>query len=108
MLLRTVILFITGVSGLRVLDNSVSTPSPGGVHLEMSDPIGMYTNPRRETAFAGVWASAVIDGIMASRSGSATVAPIPLRNVRRGRAFFKMIMMMLSSVISRGDPLPAH
>ena len=98
MLLSTVRCFMTGASGLSVGDSSVSAPlSPGGVQLAMSDPIGMYTNPRRRTGFAGVCARAVIDGTMASSSGSATVAPMPLRNVRRGRAFFEMIMMLSSS-----------
>ncbi len=54
----------------------------------------MYTKPSRRTGLAGVCASAVMEGIIASRSGSATVAPIPRRNVRRGRAFFKIIMMI--------------
>jgi CheY-like chemotaxis protein len=42
MLLRTVMCFMTGASGLSVLDSSVSAPlSPGGVHLAMSLPMGM-------------------------------------------------------------------
>ncbi len=52
----------------------------------------MYTNPSRRTGLAAVLANAVIDGTIALRSGNATVAPIPRRNVRRGMAFFVMII----------------
>ena len=43
---------------------------------------------------AGVCASAVCAGTMASRSGSPSVTPAPFRNVRRGMRLFVMIMMM--------------
>ena len=95
---RTVSWSCTGASGLRLGDSFVSAPaSPGGVQLWMCEPIGMYTKPSRRTGAAAVFARAVIDGTIASRSGSATVAPMPRRNVRRGKAFFEMIMMLSSS-----------
>ena len=50
--------------------------------------------PRR---VGGVPASAVIEGTIASSNGSASVAPRPRRNVRRGRAFFVMIIRLSSS-----------
>src|SRR5688572_1028135 len=55
--------------------------------------MGMYTNPSRRTGLAGVAARAVIDGTIASSSGRAKLAPIPLRNVRRGKALLVMIIL---------------
>ncbi len=52
----------------------------------MMAPLGMNTAPNRVRGVAGVCASAVKDGTIASSSGKATVAPTPLRNVRRGNA----------------------
>jgi len=46
--------------------------------------------PKRRAGAAAVCASAVLAGTMASSSGSATAAPIPRRNVRRGREVFVM------------------
>ena len=46
---------------------------------------------------AAVEAKAVIAGTIAASSGSATVAPMPRRNVRRGSAFLVIIIMISSS-----------
>src|SRR5438034_319788 len=88
---------LTGASELRIGESSSSFFSPGGVQRVMSHPIGMKTKPRRRTGLAGVLASAVAAGTIASSNGSASVAPIPRRNVRRGRAFF-VITIRISSV----------
>src|SRR2546427_8277033 len=42
---------------------------------------------------------------MASSNGSAKLAPIPRRNVRRGNAFLVMIIVT-SSLFTRGGPSP--
>ena len=97
MLVTTVSCSLTGSSGLRMGDNWSSAPVPSGVQRAWSHPIGMNTKPSLRTALAGVWARAVIAGIIASSNGSARVACIPFRNVRRGSAFFVMIMSSSSS-----------
>src|SRR6266851_458359 len=61
----------------------------------------MKTKPSRRTGLAGVLASAVAAGIMASRSGNAIVPATLRRNVRRGRDFFVMKLMVISSVQTR-------
>ena len=53
--------------------------------------------PSRGDGFAAVFASAVPAGTIASSSGSASVAPIPRRKVRRGSDDLVMIMTALSS-----------
>jgi hypothetical protein len=68
----------------------------GGVHRVMSQPIGMKTKPRRRTGFAAVFARGVAAGTIDSNKGSAREAPIPRRNVRRGIAFFVMIIRLFS------------
>src|SRR5262245_48304037 len=65
-----------------------SFPWPGGVHRSWSVPIGTNTKPSRGTGLAGVAAHAVAAGIIASRSGRPRAAPVLLRNVRLGIAFF--------------------
>ena len=57
----------------------------------------MYTKPSLGTGLAGVCAQAVAAGIIASSSGSARAACAPFKNVRRGSAFFVMIMKLISS-----------
>ena len=52
--------------------------------------------PSRRTGFAAVRAAAESAGTIASSSGRARVAPTPLRNVRRARCFFVMIMGSVS------------
>src|SRR5665213_2457627 len=44
--------------------------------------------PARRVGLAAVWANAVLEGIMESSRGRATVAPMPRRNVRRCKCFF--------------------
>lgn len=86
----------TGASEARIGD-SWSSVSPGGVHRELSQPIGMKTNPSRRTGWAAVFASGVAAGTIASSSGKAMVAPMPRRKVRRGMDFFVMKLMVFSS-----------
>ena len=50
----------------------------------------LITLPNRFGGFAAVFAVAVIAGTIDSSSGSAIVAPMPRRNVRRGKACFEM------------------
>ena len=59
----------------------------------MIAPFGTNTAPNRVFGFAGVCASAVIAGTIASSTGSPTAAPMPRRNVRRGREVFVMNMV---------------
>src|SRR3954468_22711684 len=94
MLLRTQTFSFTGSSDDRIGDSSSSFPTDFGVQRGRSAPIGMKTNPSRFTGAAGVAASAVAAGTIASRSGSDSAAPTPLRNVRRGRARFEMNLAM--------------
>ena len=61
----------------------------------MTMPFGTYITPNRVTGLAAVFCSAVSGGTIASSSGSASVAPMPRRTVRRGIAFL---------VISMGAP----
>src|SRR5260221_12938734 len=53
-------------------------------------PFGTYITPKRFTGLAAVPASAESAGTMLSRNGSASVAPMPRRTVRRGIAFLEM------------------
>ena len=50
--------------------------------------------------------AAVIDGTIASSSGSATLAPRPRRNVRRGSAFLVMIIATSSSETACSSTTP--
>src|SRR5262245_31473880 len=56
----------------------------------MIAPCGMYTAPNRVRGAAAVLTVAVIAGTIASSNGSATVAPTPRRNVRRGNDSLEM------------------
>ena len=62
----------------------------------MIAPLGTNTAPKRGGGFAAVFAMAVNAGTIASRNGSATAAPIPRRNVRRGSDSFVMNMRVTS------------
>ncbi len=55
-------------------------------------PFTTYITPNRLIGAAAVRACAVSAGIIPSRSGNASVAPMPRRTVRRGIAFLVMIM----------------
>src|SRR3954469_8030260 len=68
---------------------SKSRPTRVGCHSSCSAPCGKYTNARRGLGFAALCASTVPAGIIASSSGSAIVAPAPLRTVRRDSFFLK-------------------
>jgi hypothetical protein len=61
-----------------------------GVQKPGRSPSGTNTAPKRFGGFAAVLAVAVKAGTIASRSGNASVAPIPRRTVRRGKAVLKM------------------
>ena len=51
----------------------------------------------RVTGLAALLCAADNAGTIASSNGSANVAPMPLRNVRRGKAIFVMIMTAASA-----------
>ena len=93
------------MNGVRVVkegDNSVRVPTEAGVQyliapaVAPAHPIGMYTNPKRRVGATAVAAEAVKDGIMASSNGSAMATPAPRRNVRRGKAFLVIIIVISS------------
>ena len=75
----------------------------GSVNLIVADPpcnigIDYGAGPEADDlARDAVADAAVAAGIIASSNGSAKEAPIPRKNVRRGRAFFVMIMGSSSS-----------
>src|SRR6188508_2244751 len=73
--------------------NSKSRPVIFGCHSSCSAPWGKYTSPRRGLGAAGVCASTVAAGIMASSSGRARVAPAPFRTARRDRCFLNTNMI---------------
>src|SRR6185503_11866542 len=58
---------------------------------------GKYTPPKRRGGRAGDCARGVIAGAIDSRNGSATSAPIPRRNVRRGNDLLPMTILEISS-----------
>src|SRR5262245_60807603 len=86
---------LNGASGASVGVSSKAAPSAAGVHCSMTMPFGTYITPNRVIGFAAVFWSAVNDGTMASSSGSASVAPMPRRTVRRGIAFLVISMALL-------------
>src|SRR5215468_6707102 len=55
-------------------------------------PLGTYITPKRLIGLAADVCSADSAGIMLSRSGSASIEPIPRSTVRRGIAIFEMII----------------
>ena len=59
--------------------------------------------PSRFVGRAAVRASAVAAGTMASSSGSASAAPAPRRNVRRGSDILVIIMTACSSSETGGS-----
>ena len=85
-------------------ESSNPLPSVGGVQSHMFMPLPTYT-----TANRGVpGARADRAGTIASRSGSARVAPMPRRNVRLGSASFVItIVQLLSSELDPSDRVPA-
>src|SRR5580658_6343658 len=91
-----------GSRGFRIGENSKPAPSVAGVHLSITAPCGTYTNPRRGEGFAAVLLSAVCAGSMESSNGRASVTPTPRRNVRRGRCFFVMNIILWPLLESGG------
>jgi len=91
----TVSCFWNGCRGARIGGMSKSAPSFFGVHLSMTAPWGKYTNTMRGLPAAAVFASAMPAGIIASSSGSETLAPMPRRTVRRERCFLVMNIALL-------------
>ena len=87
-------------SGSRILPSWHGTAGIAGVHSLMIAPCGKYTNAMRGIGLAAVAASAVRAGTMASKSGSAMVAPMPRRKVRRFRCFFEMNIVTPATVQS--------
>src|ERR1044071_5105604 len=55
---------------------------------------------------AAVFTCAVAAGIIESRSGSASVTPMPCRKVRRGRCFLVMNMLLLHGPPKGGPHVP--
>src|SRR5712672_3443498 len=74
-------------SGSRTGD-SCKSPSAAGVHLSIMIPFGTSTNAMR----IGRALSAASAGVIASSTGSASAAPAPRRNVRRGLDFLVISM----------------
>src|SRR5712671_1447256 len=74
-------------SGSRTGD-SCKSPSAAGVHLSIMIPFGTSTNAIR----IGRALSAASAGVIASSMGSASAAPAPRRNVRRGMDFLVISM----------------
>src|ERR1700704_308144 len=87
-----------GSSGFRIGENSKPSPTAFGFHASTIAPLGKKTAPKRVPGFAGVFASAVYAGTIASSSGRDTAAPMPRRNVRRAREVFVMNMVLRSLV----------
>ena len=56
-------------------------------------PFGTYITPKRLIGLAAVFCSADSAGTMLSSSGNASIAPRPRSTVRRGIAFFEMIIV---------------
>src|SRR4051812_8884971 len=83
---------MNGRSASSVGDSWVMRPVAFGVQYASAEPIGTYTNPRRETGAAALAAAADSAGTIASRNGSATVAPSPRRNVRLGNDILEINM----------------
>src|SRR6516162_3604378 len=89
-----------GSRGLKLLgDRSKSRPIFSGDHRFFLRPIGVApADPctismqmsRVFDADPAVFANAVPAGTIASRTGRATVTPMPLRTARRDRCFFEM------------------
>src|SRR5262249_39123980 len=85
-------------------DNSYADPTAAGDQRFRFAPkfvlpaapctISMATSRMRFAADAAPWASALPAGTIASRKGSAIVAPIPFRTVRLGRCFFVKYMVL--------------
>ena len=69
-------------------------------------PFGTKMAWKRRTGLAAGRASADTPGAIASRNGSATVAPTPRRTVRRDKGFAVMMLMPLMSVLMSARSRP--
>src|SRR5258705_12160758 len=76
-----------GASGSRIGDNCRAPPA-AGVHLSIMIPFGTSMNAIR----IGRALSAASAGVIASSTGSASAAPAPRKNVRRGMDFLVITM----------------
>jgi hypothetical protein len=77
-------------SGAMTVDN-FSGSGPSGISQCPGDmPCGKKIPTNLGGVAAGVWARAVLAGIMASNSGSAKTPPVPFRKVRRGMLLLVM------------------
>src|SRR5262245_14449218 len=91
-----------GSSGCRIGDISKCVPVCGGDHRSMMAPCGNPMKARRlGVEPAGVAAHAVAAGLIASRSGSAMLAPTPFNTVRRETCFLN------TYIASLRYPIPA-
>src|SRR6185295_14808857 len=90
--------------GFRISLNSNPGPVVFGVQWLGRSPIGTNTAPKRRGGFAAVCVVAVNAGTMASSSGSASVVPMPRRNVRRGSDIFVMNIFDLTAGAVREPP----
>ena len=91
----------SGSSGWRIGVISKLAPVCGGDHRSMTAPCG---NPMKAKRFgaepAAVCAHAVAAGFIASRSGSAMLAPTPFNTARRETCFLKTYMCSPFSVLA--------
>src|SRR5262245_48494495 len=93
-------------SGCITRFSSKSEPTESGCQYSGKIPFGIYIAAKRCGRFAAVRACAVSAGTIASRKGSATVAPnVPTRNVRRDKCFLVMNMATPVSVSLRDSLL---
>src|SRR5262245_23765475 len=83
------------VESLSGSDPSCISQCPGAM------PCGKKIPIKRGFGFAAVWASAVDAGIMASNKGRANVTPAPFRNVRRGKCF-RVINILIGLLVAAG------
>src|SRR5688572_14361095 len=99
----------SGSSGCRIGDNSKFAPVCAGDHLSMIAPCGKPMKANRfGVAPAGVCAQTVAAGFIASRSGSAIVAPTPFNTVRRETCFLDRYIGISASNANSHALLPGH
>src|ERR1035437_1084222 len=85
-LLSTSVRSRNGANAFMVELNSKAAPSPEGLQLDSMIPFGTYTKPKRTAGLAAFVVPANA-GTIASRNGSASTAPAPRKNARRGSCF---------------------
>ena len=83
-------------------ENSKFAPTPLGVQYPGLSPSGTIATPKRRCfGFAAAFAVAVKAGDIASKKGSAKVAPRPRNTARRDKCVFVMNMDSLPSYCFR-------